>query len=401
MLKVFMPCPGLGHVRRGFESFTQECFEIISQEDCLDVTLFKGGGNSLNKEISLWNFPRKTWIALQLGKLIGLLTGKGEEPGNVIGKEKREENLAYFVEQLTFFLSFLPYVILEQPDVIYFSDVNLGSMLWYWRNLTKQRYKLLFRNGGPLPPPFPRWDYVHQVAPIHFNLALSLGEPVEKQSLVPSGVSLSPQLHLLPPFEREALRRRLGLPEEQPLLLSVAAINKSHKRMDYVIREVASLPEPRPYLLLVGQQDFESPEILQLGNKLLGAAHFQIRTVEQNEVANYYTIADAFVLGSLTEGLPRVLLEAISYGLPCLVHDYEIARFVVEENGYLGNFELAGSLASLIPQALAEGYDMSQRHLRHRSAYDRFSWDKLRPAYVAMIQRCVASPEAVRSEQLC
>ncbi len=401
MLKVFMPCSGLGHIRRGFESFTQECFEAISQEDCLDVTLFKGGGTSLDKEISLWNFPRKSWMALQLGRIVGMVTRKGEEPGKVIGKEKREENLAYFIEQLTFCLSFLPFVIIEQPDVIYFSDVNLGSILWYWRNLTKQRYKLLFCNGGPLPPPFPRWDYVHQVAPIHLNLALSAGEPLEKQSLVPPGVSMSPQLHLLPISERNALRGRLGLPEERPLLLCVAAINKSHKRMDYVIREVASLPEPRPYLLLVGQQDFESPEILQLGNKLLGSEHFKIRTVAQNEVANYYKIADAFVLGSLTEGLPRVLLEAISYGLPCLVHDYEIARFVVGEKGYLGNFELTGSLASLIPQALAEGYNVSQRHLRYRSAYDRFSWEKLCPAYVAMIQRCAASPEAVQSKQFC
>ncbi|HAJ60319.1 MAG TPA: glycosyl transferase [Cyanobacteria bacterium UBA8543] len=396
MIKVFMPCSGLGNVKRGFESFTQECFETILQEKSFDVTLFKGGGDSLSREIALWNLPRESWMAIQLGKLLARITKKGEEPGKVIGKEKKEANSAYFVEQLTFFFSFLPYVNRSKPDVIYFSDVNLGSMLWYWRNLTKQPYKLLFCNGGPLPPPFPRWDYVHQVAPIYFQLALSAGEPVEKLILVPYGISMSPQLHLVPVSERETLRRRLGLPKERPLLLSVAAINKSHKRMDYVIREVASLPEPRPYLLLVGQQDFESPEILQLGNKLLGAAHFQIRTVAQNEVAKYYTIADAFVLGSLTEGLPRVLLEAMSYGLPCLVHDYEIARFVVGEEGYFGNFELTGSLASLIPKALAEGYEVSKRDLRYRSAYDRFSWEKLRSCYVEMIQGCTASPEAAK-----
>jgi hypothetical protein len=35
--------------------------------------------------------------------------------------------------------------------------------------------------------------------------------------------------------------------------------------MDYVIREVASLPEPRPYLLLLGQETPDSPEIIKLG----------------------------------------------------------------------------------------------------------------------------------------
>ncbi len=394
MIKVFIACSGLGHVKRGFESFTQECFEALSQEKALDVALFKGGGDSISRDITLWNLPRKSWMAIQLGKIIGSLTGKGGEPGKIIGREKKEENLAYLVEQFSFCLNFLPYVIRDKPDVIYFSDVNLGSMLWHWRNLTKQPYKLLFCNGAPLPPPFERWNHVQQLVPDYLQQAVTTGVPVEKQSLVPLGISIPPQLQLLTTAEREALRNKLGLPEKQPLLLSVAAINKSHKRMDYVIREVASLAEPRPYLLLVGQQDFESPEILQLGNQLLGSSQFQIRTVAQNEVADYYKIADAFILGSLSEGFGRVLIEAMSYGLPCLAHDYETTRFVLRQEGYLANFELAGSLAGFISQVLAEGHQPFKSYMRHRSVYDRFSWEKLRPHYVEMIQRCVASPEA-------
>lgn len=401
MIKVFMPCSGLGHVKRGFESSMQECFDALLQEDSLDVTLFKGGGNSVDKEITLWSLPRKSWMALQLGKIFGVLAGKGKEPGKEISNDVKKANLGYFVEQLSFCLSFIPYVSRNKPDVIYFRDVNLGSILWYWRNLTKQPYKLLFANGAPIPPPFPRWDHVQQLVPANLQLAVKAGVPLEQQSLVPNGFFIPPHLQLLCVSEREALRRRLKLPEKQPLLLSVAAINKSHKRMDYVIREVASIPEPRPYLLLLGQQDLESSEILQLGNQLLGTAHFQIRTVAQNEVADYYKIADAFVLASLSEGFGRVLVEAMSYGLPCLAHDYEIAHFVVGEEGYFSNFEVTGSLASLIPQAMAEGYEISKRHLRHRSVYDRFSWEKLRPRYVEMIHRCVVSPDRTHSEQFC
>ena len=54
--KVFVICSGLGNIKRGYESFTQECFEALSQEPLLDVTLFKGGGKSSEKEIALWNF---------------------------------------------------------------------------------------------------------------------------------------------------------------------------------------------------------------------------------------------------------------------------------------------------------------------------------------------------------
>ncbi len=374
MVKVFILCSGLGYIKRGLESFAQECFEALSQDSSLDVTLFKGAGKSSKKELVIWNLPYTSQITLELSKLF---------------KETNRKD-PYFLQQLTFFVSLLPYIHLKEPNVIFFNETTVGTLLWHWRRLTKQSYKLLFNNGGPCKPTiFYRWDHVRQVAPTHFKAALEAGVPAEKQSLVLDGIYMSSELEILTAIEREALRHRLGLPEKRPLILSVAAINKSHKRMDYLIREIASLPEPRPYLLLLGQESAESPEIFQLGNELLGANHFQIRTVAQKEVADYYKIADVFVLASLREGLPRVILEAMSYGLPCLMHDYDIARFAIGNEGYFSNFELTGSLASLVPQALGESHDISKRCLRHCAVYERYSWDKLRSDYVKLIQKCV------------
>ncbi|MHC5718054.1 MAG: glycosyltransferase family 4 protein, partial [Nostoc sp.] len=134
MIKVFLICSGLGNVKRGFESFTQECFEALSQEPELDITLFKGGGKSNHRQISLWNFPRDSSVGIHLGKL----TGRG----------------AYFLEQVSFVCSLLPHIYQQQPNVIYFSDGAVGNILWHWRKRTGQRYKLLYSNGGPLSPPF-------------------------------------------------------------------------------------------------------------------------------------------------------------------------------------------------------------------------------------------------------
>ena len=376
MIKVFIICSGLGHIKRGYESFTQQCFEALSQEPLLDVTLFKGGGNFSKKEITLWNFPRNAPLTQQIARITDALFGRG----------------AYGVEQGSFFLSLLSHLYFKKPDIIYFSDENLGNMLWHWRRLTKQRYKFLFSNGGPILPSFlVRPDYVQQLVPVHLETALKAGVPAEKQSLVPYAVDIASELQILMPNERAALRHQLGLPEQQPLLLSVGAINRGHKRMDYVIREVSRLPEPRPYLLLLGQQDAESPEIIKLGNELLGSDNFQTRSVALNEVKNYYKIADAFILASLSEGFGRVFLEAMCYGLPCLAHDYEVTRFILEPEGYLANFELPGSLANLIPQVLAEADKISNRYRIHQQAYNRFSWEKLLPDYVNLIQQCVHS----------
>ena len=369
-IKIFIVCCGLGNVNRGFESFTQECFDALSQSPELDITLFKGGGKSADRQISLWNFPRDSWSGIQLGKL----TGRG----------------AYFIEQLSFTCSLLFHIMRQQPDVIYFSDGTVGNFLWHWRKRTGQQYKLLFSNGGPLSPPFDRCDRVQQVTPTHLQTALQAGEPIEKHILVPYGIKMNPQLNVLSASEQADLRHKLGLPDDLPIILSVAAINKSHKRMDYLIREIAQLPKPRPYLLMLGQIESESAEIVELANQLLEPEQFQIKTVAYHQISDYYQVADAFVLTSLSEGFGRVFLAAMSYGLPCIAHDYEVARFVLKNGGYFGDFELVGSLASIIPQVLTQNNEDSKRN-RHQSVYDRFSWDKLCSDYVSMLNSCSIS----------
>jgi glycosyltransferase involved in cell wall biosynthesis len=158
--------------------------------------------------------------------------------------------------------------------------------------------------------------------------------------------------------------------------------------MDFIIKEVAGLPEPRPYLLLVGQQEAESSDVVALGKELLGIDGFQIRSVTQQEVADYYRVADAFTLASLSEGFGRVLLEAMSYGLPCLVHDHEVARYILDEHGYFADFKIPGSLSDLIHKVLAQSRCESKRRLRHHSIYARFGWEHLHSSYIDMIQYC-------------
>lgn len=366
MKKVFLVCSGLGNVQRGYESFTQECFEALQQETSLELFLFKGAGKSQIRVFTLPNMPRDSWLAEKFSKLF------------------KQDN--YFIEQFTFFLSLIPHIYQKRPDVIFFSDFNLGTILWHFRQLTGLSYKLLFSNGAPNGPPFSRADHVQHLTPIHYQAALDSGEPESKHSLVPYGIKMGKDYNNLTQSEREALRSKLNLPTHRPLILSVAAINKTHKRMDYLIQEVARLPEPRPYLMLLGQIDQESPEIIQLGDRLLGSDNFQAKTVKYNEISNYYRSADLFVLASLNEGLPRVLLEAMGYGLPCLVHDYAVTRFVLKDWGYFANFATCGSLNTLIKETLAQNNDLKSQ--RHKFIYEYFSWNCLRSNYVDMIHLC-------------
>lgn len=369
--KVFLVCSGLGHIRRGYESFSQECFEVLSVIPDLSMTLFKGGGKTSETEVALWNLPRNSSIAAQVGKIFG--------------------KSAYYIEQLTFFLSLIPHLQRSRPDVIYVCDINLANFIRLWRNWTQQTYKVLFRNGGPVQPIHHlRWDHVQQVAPPHLKAAVEIGVPIEKQSLIPNATHILSELKKLTAPEKAALRLQLNLPENRPLILSVGAIDKKRKRMDYVIQEVAALSHLHPFLLLLGQQEQDASDIIALGNQLLGSENFQVRTVDKTEVGDYYKAADVFVLASLDEGFGFAYVEAMSHGLPCLVHDYATSRFVLGEMGYFANLRLAGNLANLIPLALAEADDLIQRDLRHQFVYERFSWDKLQSEYVSLLQSCAS-----------
>jgi 1,2-diacylglycerol 3-alpha-glucosyltransferase len=294
----------------------------------------------------------------------------------------------YQVEQLTFCLSLLPHVMRERPDVIYFSDGSVGNVLWHWRKRTHRNFKLLFSNGGPISPPFPRWDHVQQVAPTHLEAALAAGQKSERQSLLPYGIRMDRELMVLSPQERQEIRTALRLPLNRPIVLSVGAVNTGHKRMDYVIRELAALPQPHPYLVMLGQQDEQTPSVRELADHLLGSDGYQIATVPQKEVERYYQAADVFVLASLGEGFGRVFLEALSHGLPCLAHDYDLTRYVLGDSGLLADFRQLGALTQLICQALENGYDAEERRKRHKACYERFSWDSLRTSYVSMLKQC-------------
>jgi len=372
-LRVFLVCPGLGHVNRGFETFTAECFDALRGDSRLDLYLYKGAGPTADRERAVWCLRRNRAATRALGTMI-----------------RRD---AYYVEQTTFALALLPQLVRLRPDVIFFSDGVVGNLLWRWRRLSRGRFKLLLSNGGPLgPPAFPRFDHVHQVSEVYHKESLQAGRPAETQTLIPYGFRIGPQFRPLSLDERAALRRKLGLPADRPVLLCVGAVNRSHKRMDYVVREVASLPTSRPYLLLLGNVEPESPPIIRLGNELLGADGFRAATVPQVEMSAYYRAADTFVLASLTEGFGRVYVEALAHGLPCMAHDYAGARLVLGEHGLFGDLRADGVLAGLIRGLRLVEDTETERPVRHRSAYERFSWERLRDRYVEMIQRCSVEP---------
>ena len=232
---------------------------------------------------------------------------------------------------------------------------------------------------------FGHLDRVQQLTPAALEEALVRGDDPSRHVLLPLGFAIGPALTPVTADQRAALRRRLGLPADGQIILSVAALNRHHKRLDYLIEEVSRLPRPRPFLLLAGEAEAETPGIRALAADRLGSAGHNIRTVDRSEVADLYRASDLFVLASLGEGLPRALIEASGSGLRCLTHDYAVTRFALGPRGEFADFTQPGGLAGRLAELGGRAPDTEGARERHRFAYENFSWDRLRPRYIELL----------------
>ena len=281
-VRVIFTCTGVGIFNRGIESFFREVFDARKLMPGIDAWLLKGGGEPRENEIPVLCLPRTGMLARFLGGVI--------------------QRSGYVAEQISSFPFVVEQVRRLRPHVIFYSDANLGFQLFRWRNQIGVPFRLLFSNGGPCRPPFNRTDFVQQVAPYYHDHAMLAGEQPGRHFLVPYGINVGK-----PPSAgfaaRRALRQRLSLPVERPLILSVGWISREHKRMHYLIEELSRLPAPRPFLQMLGAMDESSREIVDLAEQLLGPDGFSARSVPYEGVFDFYRAADIFALASLQEGL--------------------------------------------------------------------------------------------------
>jgi len=360
--KVLIICPGLGHVNRGYESFTEECFYSLHGNLLFQFILIKGKGKMSADNKTAFCLKRNSLITKFISKIIKV------EP--------------YLIEQFTFFISLIPYLLYYRPKVIFYSDFNLGTFLWHLKKYIKFNYKLLYSNGAPNGPPFTRMDHIQQHLPVHYQNAMDGGTPNEIQTLIPYGINFPEKRLTNFSNEVSSIKNQFNIPADKKIILSAGAINKGHKRMDYLINEVAMLSDDY-FLIILGQKTIDTPFIQELANNLLGT-RFLIKSVSSNEMSAYYELADIFVLASLSEGLPRVLPEAMSFGLPCFVHDYAVTRETLEKFGFYCDATQSGALSNAITIYFGNPQNFDKQALKN-FAYEKFAWNNLKKGYLQMI----------------
>jgi glycosyltransferase involved in cell wall biosynthesis len=362
-MKVAIACCGLEHVRRGYESCSRELFGALSGR--ANVTLFKGSGKRAENEVVV-PCSRRDW----LGRIL-------------------EPNRAFYWEQVTFALALFPLLRAGKIDLVHFSENTVGNVLARLVRKAGLKVKLLQSNGGPLHPRHFRPEVnIHQVCQSSLDLALSYGISPGRMYLAPHGIQSSQFSTTLSQAET---RRSFGIPIDKFVILSLAALNRTHKRLDYLIREVAAIRDSRFFLCMAGEPTSEQPELELLARQLLPGRHMFL-SVPRAAVTQLLSSADLFVLASLQEGFGMVLLEALAAGVPVIAHQSEHFAWVLGEAGLLADLGLEGSLTCAIRRAAAKPELRADLKLKGRELImSRYDWQVLAPRYLSMYEAVLES----------
>ncbi len=210
----------------------------------------------------------------------------------------------------------------------------------------------------------------------------SLGAAPGKLHTLRNGVDLQRFV----PETRVQARRRLGLPVDASLMLSVGHLIE-RKGHHIAIEALPLLPTVR--LLLVGA-GVELPRLKALADRLGVADRVHwVGAVPQTELKWWYSAADVLTLCSSREGWANVLLESMACGTPVIATNIWGTPEVVStpDAGVLMKARDAASLAQAHRHLMAA---LPSREAVRRHA-EQFSWDETTKGQLALFRSVLAA----------
>lgn len=268
----------------------------------------------------------------------------------------------------------------------------------------------------------PSISIIRESSPEHVNLTFAQGEVVERSAaglqttdsvvfvaegtqhlwqqahdmaptvVIPNGIDTS-KLSRGDDDESGTLRARLGVAAEDVVLLSVGTLSTRKGQTD-IIQAFSGLPESlarRPTLVLVGARPGKYLERTRaMVSGLPEAVRERIHIIpETRDIAPWYRVADVFVMASYNESYPRVIMEALYYGLPIVTSNvFGTQEQVVD--GACGEFFQPGDVDTLTKHLVSMISDGAKRHAYGRRSALRFweltTYDEMLHRYYCLMQ---------------
>ena len=224
---------------------------------------------------------------------------------------------------------------------------------------------------------------------------MQLGIQEEKISVIPNGVDP----HKFHPFPKEEARRKLSLPQNKRIILSVGGLIP-RKGVDLLIKALKILFEESHerdlLLVIVGDGPSHSNlRALAASLKLENSVHFA-GVVAHHTLYHWYNAADLFCLASSREGWANVLLESLACGTPVVATDVWGTPEIVcsDQIGFLTKRD-EREIAMTLARAFHQQWD-TQAIIRYAREH---TWSQVAYSVLNVFESAFSKSNIILSEQ--
>jgi len=217
------------------------------------------------------------------------------------------------------------------------------------------------------------WSHMHsevrrraEEALASATLALFVAEPTQRLYegavppgrclTVPYGFDFGPIEEARKTLDRDAERRKLGIPPEAEVVLCLGTVEPRKRQVPLAQAfEMIAAEHPKARLAIVGARDDEYSELLEHCIET-GRATEQIEMIPVTpDVQRWLCVSDLMVCASDIESLPRTVVEGMAWAMPVLATDvFGLPELIEEgETGWLCETRDVAALAAGLDRALS------------------------------------------------
>lgn len=358
--RIFLVCTGLGRVSRGFESYINDLATKLTLEPVhfsTYVLLGKKINNVVYKSHSIFNIPRNFKLLMWMGA---------------------SSTLRFNIEQITFFVGLLPYLIFKKPKAIYLGEYNLYCYLFKIRKLLNLNFSLVLYTGGQAAPGLfdNHRDYVHHITDVYYQMLIAQGVPANRQFILPHFVAIDFDIN------ENLISEIKKLAKGKKILLSVGQIDRDIKQMHLIPKLFEGLADS-VFPIIIGATTDETESVIARFDEVFKSDGYLMKQVPRNELGNYYKAADLFILCSKRESFGYAFVEALYFDLPIICNDFDEVKFVLKSNAHYLNMKAQNesidwinkNFSSINKKNSGEGKDFVNAI---------YSWESLQPSYLKM-----------------
>lgn len=384
-MKIAIAASGVGHVFRGMEGWCESIAETLSQRG-VDVTLFRGAGPKKNTyDVCIPCLKRTSKLAKLLSKfnsIGGWRVGLGS-PGQI-------EAWSYGL--------LLLWKLRKGFDLVHIKQGNLANFLKLAQSVNILRIPFVLSNGQIAKPSFiSKFKFVQFLSPYEKKqMEKALGE-CKHWFVIPNFVDTDK----FSPLSKENSRRELKIPLDSFVILTVGAIKRYHKRMDYFLEEMGRLKNAVTlpiHIIIAGSRDRDTEFLIKRGKELLGKNLTVLTNLPKDSMPTVYNAADVFTLCSLQEAFGNVYIEAMSCGLPVIHHCYPVTEWITGDGGESGDLRQRGALCEILMRYIKNSGQILQKSVAGRKrAIAMFSKEIILSETIQMYKTVIRSHDLIKS----